>query len=854
MIRVQHQRLLLETAGMVSWEWDVPKGVIHYSHNVETIARGKRIHRYTSVARLMQQVHPEDREALALAIHLTADQGRPFECEYRVRMLDRAYHWIQAKGHVATKVCGKAVTLLGLSMDTTERKRAENLRETLISLVAELNVATTPLEAARVIFEAAGRLWDWDCGWLELCSANEDRTQPVIFYDLVKGQRQEVPPPPWPDRLTPTTRRVLARGAKLTLRRPPFKHAVRSVPFGDTSRASASLMHVPIRFQGRAVGVLSVQSYKPRAFGPADLGVLASLAEQCGGALERIRQTEARRENQALIEARLEQRVRERTGQLEAVNQALRRSERTARALLNIPMAVAFVLDRQGICLDASETFAKRFGRPVRDLIGRPIWEVLSAEAADRRRAALQTALEEKRVVRLEDERSGLWSDSIIAPVFDECGEAEMVAVVAVDITQRKRAEEDLRKAHADLELRVQERTRQLRLANAALRASEARFSSAFKHAPMLIVLADMESGRYVNVNDEFVRVSGFSREEAVGRTSAELGWVRPEVRQPHTHLLSRTGRLQGAEIPCRCKDGRELVCLCNAEVIEIDGVPHVLTLAQDITERKRAEEALREARDELESRVLGRTVELQTANAALRESEERLQRLSRRLVQSQEQERHHIARELHDQIGQSLTAVEINLQTALKSPEAEGNRLRLRESLHLVDELVQQTQNLSLSLRPALLDDLGLEPALRWLMEQHIARAGLVPSLAVEPLPGRLTPEIETACFRVAQEALTNVVRHAQARHVSVSVRVLDQRLHLTVRDNGRGFDVGAVRGSLGGIPMDLGLTGMRERATLAGGGLEIVSCTGQGTTVLGWFPARWRSPEPSIQSLQTA
>jgi PAS domain S-box-containing protein len=446
----------------------------------------------------------------------------------------------------------------------------------------------------------------------------------------------------------------------------------------------------------------------------------------------------------------------------------------------------------------------------------------------------------------MEDERLGLWSDNVIAPVLNEQGEVEQLAIVALDITQRKQAEKALQQAHAELEQRVRERTADLEAANAALRASEARFSSAFKHAPMMVVLAELESGRLVNVNDEFVRVSGFSREEALGHTSAELGWVPLDVRQAHTVSLSRAGRLAGVEILCRRKDGVELVCLCNAEVINIDGVPHLLSLAQDISDRKRAEEALRRIREDLEDRVQQRTEELRAANAALRESEERLQQLSRRLVRSQELERQHIARELHDQIGQSLTAVEINLQTVLQTHQAGETRQRLQDCLSLVDALVQQTQNLSLNLRPALLDDLGLEPALRWLLEQQVARAGLAPTLRAEPLPSRLAPEIEIACFRVAQEALTNVVRHAKARHVTVELRVAGDQLELTVEDDGCGFDVVARRRTPDGTPVDLGLAGMRERATLAGGSFEIASSAGRGTTVRGWLPLLWRIPAP--------
>ena len=171
-----------------------------------------------------------------------------------------------------------------------------------------------------------------------------------------------------------------------------------------------------------------------------------------------------------------------------------------------------------------------------------------------------------------------------------------------------------------------------------------------------------------------------------------------------------------------------------------------------------------------------------------------RLQVLSRRLVNVQEVERRHIALELHDEIGQTLTVAEINLQTALQSP-GNGNPPRLKESLDAVERVLEQVHDLALNLRPSMLDDLGLEPALLWLTNRQAELAGLNGEVQADALEHRLDPVIETECFRVAQEALTNVVRHAQAKAVTVELHKQDGQLHLHVRDNGIGFDVAALR-----------------------------------------------------------
>jgi signal transduction histidine kinase len=141
------------------------------------------------------------------------------------------------------------------------------------------------------------------------------------------------------------------------------------------------------------------------------------------------------------------------------------------------------------------------------------------------------------------------------------------------------------------------------------------------------------------------------------------------------------------------------------------------------------------------------------------------------------------------------------------------------------------------------MLDDLGLEPALRWLTKRQAALAGLQAEVRADPLEQRLDPMIETECFRVAQEALTNVVKHAKARTVSVELSRSDEQIHLWVRDDGVGFDVASVREqAVRGA--SLGLLSMEERATLAGGGLQYHASPGEGTEVHAWFPLKWAHP----------
>ncbi|MDC8773115.1 response regulator [Roseateles albus] len=219
-------------------------------------------------------------------------------------------------------------------------------------------------------------------------------------------------------------------------------------------------------------------------------------------------------------------------------------------------------------------------------------------------------------------------------------------------------------------------------------------------------------------------------------------------------------------------------------------------------------------------------------AEQGLAEGAAQLRALSRRVLEVQETERRRLALELHDELGQSLTAIKINLQSQARfrttSPEALG-----LENIRIVDDALQQVRRLAMALRPSMLDDLGLAPALRWLTEQAAARSGYELQFQALTPTVRLPPEIETTFFRIAQEALTNVARHAQASQLEVVLQQSDEDLVMSINDNGRGFEPQASRG-LAVAGASLGLLGMQERAMLIGASLLIESSPGRGCMVL--------------------
>ena len=225
----------------------------------------------------------------------------------------------------------------------------------------------------------------------------------------------------------------------------------------------------------------------------------------------------------------------------------------------------------------------------------------------------------------------------------------------------------------------------------------------------------------------------------------------------------------------------------------------------------------------------------------ALEFSQERLRALSRRLLEVQEEERQRLARDLHDDIGQVLTALKIQLESLARSasgPQAgDGLGGPLHECAETTRHALERVRQLSLSLRPLQLDDLGLAAALRSHLDRQARLGGLRPHFDAAEAPALVAPEIETACFRIAQEAITNVLRHAQGRNLWVRLFTAEGRLALSVRDDGVGFELDRARrrAAAGG---SLGVVGMEERAALAGGSLELRTAPGQGTVLVATFP----------------
>ena len=342
-------------------------------------------------------------------------------------------------------------------------------------------------------------------------------------------------------------------------------------------------------------------------------------------------------------------------------------------------------------------------------------------------------------------------------------------------------------------------------------------------------------------------RLFGYTAAEAVGR---HITLIIPDDRRAEEEdvlaRLRRGDRIDHFETVRRTKDGRLVpISLTVSPVRDSRGkIIGASKVARDITDRTLAERMRRRAHEELEERVRERTAQLVDANASLmremverqRAEQERIQLLTR-LILAQEDERRRIARELHDQLGQQLTALRLTLETLkaqpIERPELRAQVETLQElALQLDEEVAFRVREL----RPNVGESLGLRAALTNYVRSWSKHVGIRAELHTGRLTAeRLTSEIETVVYRLAQEALNNVAKHARADHVDVLLERNAEHLSLIIEDDGIGFDPSSAEANGQG----LGLIGMRERAALIGADLQIESSPGRGTTIIVRIPA---------------
>jgi PAS domain S-box-containing protein len=332
---------------------------------------------------------------------------------------------------------------------------------------------------------------------------------------------------------------------------------------------------------------------------------------------------------------------------------------------------------------------------------------------------------------------------------------------------------------------------------HSAWHESERLFFQVFDHSGQPMSITTLADGRYLEVNSTFLTRLGYTRDQVIGHTSLELGiWKNSAQRTDLVTRLKKNGRVRAFETAIRSASDQILTWISSADLIDVDGEPCILVISDDITERKRSEEQLRN--------------------------------ISAHLIKAQEEERNRIARELHDGLNQKLALLCVDLEEFSQThPDLGVSKQLSALSLRLQDASAD-VHGLSHRLHPSKLDHLGLLPAVKSLCRELSGRRGLQIEFVSGDSLGQLDKDLALCAYRVIQEALSNAIKHSGALTARVQVKCRKNVLYLLVTDSGRGFSLEVAK-----LKGRLGLISMEERLRLANGRLIVRSRPNRGTQI---------------------
>ena len=489
-----------------------------------------------------------------------------------------------------------------------------------------------------------------------------------------------------------------------------------------------------------------------------------------------------------------------------------------------------FTFDRSGVILNVNSTGALLLGTDRDSLLRLPFSNFISPDSQDifelHRQGLFDTRTKQICDLKLSNHHQNpIWVQLESLACRSGRNQSKQFLTVIKEITDRKKAEEALRKTHDELEQRVLERTAELEninqklrrqifeceYAEAALKESEQKYSTLVEDA--LIGVYIIKDGIIEFANDKFAAIYGYEKDELIGMSSLDL--VHPEDRALIKEM--RAKRLKGDKVPSEYeirglkKNGDTIWVMRSFSLINFKDGPAIAGIVSDMTKRRKAEQALRE-------------------------SDKELRILSNQLLSAEEAERKRIARELHDGIGQALSAIKFSVENSLRQlvNEADHSELKSLEAvIPLTQKTIEEVRRIVKDLRPAILDDLGILATINWFCREfQNIYAGIRISRKIGIQEGDIPSPLKTVIYRILQEALNNIAKHSRADRVQLSLEKSDSRIALKIQDNGVGFDL-AKTISLKPSQRGFGLASMRERAKLSGAAFDIVSTVGKGTAI---------------------
>jgi len=465
------------------------------------------------------------------------------------------------------------------------------------------------------------------------------------------------------------------------------------------------------------------------------------------------------------------------------VEEALRESEEIFSQFMNHSPIYVFFKDENIKAIRLSSNYTEMLGRPLCELLGKNMDALFPPELAKSMIADDKRILKEGKPIEFEEELNGRFYSTIKFPIHRE-GKPAYLAGFTVDITERKKAEEALQK--------------NLTLYRGLIETTDTGF-----------VIIDQE-GNVLDANQEYVRLSGHEYlGQILGRNVVE--WTVDYEKEKNAEAVGkcfREGQIRNLEIGYVNAQGKITPIEINATVVKVDGTAQILTLCRDITERKRAEKKLAGYRD-------------------------RLRAMSSKLLLAEEHQRHQIAAKLHDSIGQDLALSVLKLDTLKKSVSSKDIAAELDKVKKTIEKTIQDTRTLSFDLSSPTLYRFGFVRAIeQWISEQVQGKHGIKATFVENGKIGPLDEDVSIVLFQAAREVLINVIKHAHAKSVKVSIRPIDGKIETIIEDDGVGFETSEI-GSFIDKNSGFGLFNIRERLNYLGGDIKIESRPGHGTRI---------------------
>jgi PAS domain S-box-containing protein len=746
----------------------------------------------------LSTVHPEDRPRMQRAFErIRAGQEMRQDYEYRIVLPDGVVRWVLDSAKARRQ--NGSIRIDGVVSDITERKQAEEtLRrqaafdELMTQILAsfatcphcEVDTSVTAALQATAEFIGVDRAYvvmiSPDRGtW----SATHEWCRPHTSPSLQYYQNIPLGTFPWSES------RILADEVIRVSTWDDWPPEALGERQNYEAAGAVSVLKVPIKDAvGKVRGCVGLHSQARRiVWSDTDVAHVKMVGDAIANVIERKRAEVALRQS--------EQRYRD---FISHSNEGVWRVEFEQPVALDLPEEESLERILQyGYVAECNVAYVRSLGLSTpEELLGRRLRDViprgdLGEETIESFRSAV---------------RAGFLGRTVAFRALDQAGNPRYLSRTETPIVENGRL------------VRVWGITRdltELKLAEEQLRKSEERWRAVFENSAAGIGLSDLASNRILSANVAFQKMLGYSEEELRALTFMDI--THQGDREANRRLLAELleGRRRSFEIHKRYrrKDGSLIWASVNVSMVPgPQSIPRLcMAIVEDITERKRAQEELQQ-------------------------SFEQLRALTARLQVIREEERKNVAREIHDELGQALTAIKIDLASLIRelAPDQQQQRKRTDSILELVDQTIHSVRRISTELRPGILDDLGLVAALEWAAEDFEARTGTRCRLT---LPGgdiEIDQERATAMFRIFQETLTNVARHANASEVGVRLAKENGDLTLEVHDNGRGIGEEQLSGG-----RSLGILGMRERVTLLGGELGIIGAPEKGTTIIVRIPA---------------